>query len=228
MTSDEILLYLLNVFFKNNETMKTKIMNRIFFLRAITTLFLIISIGMISGCDNDDPKKEDTPELITKVTLTFTPSAGGPPVIATATDPDGAGVQNIAADAPINLAANKSYTLTVQLINGLAQPTDPAYNITGEVEAEADEHMLFFSWTNNVFNDPTGNGNIDSRSDDVNYEDTDAHGLPLGLETFWTTSGASSGKFRILLKHQPGLKTSTSASTAGETDLDIEFTINVQ
>jgi hypothetical protein len=145
-----------------------------------------------------------------------------------ASDPDGDGVQNIAPDGPINLAAAKTYILTIQLINELADPGDAEYNLTAEVEEEGDEHMFFFSWTNNVFNDPTGNGNIDNRSDDVNYEDDDVNGLPLGLETFWTTAGVSSGKFQILLKHQPDLKSASSTSSTGETDLDIEFTINVQ
>lgn len=198
------------------------------FLKLMSMALAIASVSVISGCDDDDPKKEDTPELITKATLTFTPSAGGAPVVVTATDPDGEGVQDITVDGPINLAAAKSYTLSIQLINELAAPTDAEYNITEEVEEEGDEHMFFFSWTNNVFNDPTGNGNIDNRNDDVNYDDEDANGLPLGLETFWTTGTASSGKFRIMLKHQPELKTASSTSSTGETDLDIEFTINVQ
>jgi hypothetical protein len=194
----------------------------------MSAVLTIVSLSVISGCDDDDPKKEDTPELITKATLTFTPSGGGSPVVAIASDPDGEGVQDIAVDGPINLGAAKTYILTVRLVNELADPGDAEYNLTAEVEEEGDEHMFFFSWTNNVFNDPTGNGNIDNRSDDVNYEDEDANGLPLGLETFWTTAGVSSGKFRILLKHQPDLKSASSTSSAGETDLDIEFTINVQ
>ena len=197
-------------------------------LRFLSAGLAIAVTGFLSGCNDDDPKKEDTPELITKATLTFTPSAGGSAVVVTATDPDGEGVQDITVDGPINLGASKSYTLTIALINELAQPSEPGYNVTEEVEEESDEHMLFFAWTNNVFNDPSGNGNIDNRSDDVNYEDQDTMALPLGLETFWTTAEASTGTFRVLLKHQPGLKTSTSTSSIGETDLDITFIINIQ
>jgi hypothetical protein len=207
--------------------MKTnRLMNSV--LSKLMCLLAFVSLIFMSACDDDDPKREDTPELITKATLTFTPSGGGSPVVAMASDPDGDGVQNIAPDGPINLAAAKTYILTIQLINELADPGDAEYNLTAEVEEEGDEHMFFFSWTNNVFNDPAGNGNIDNRSDDVNYEDDDVNGLPLGLETFWTTAGVSSGKFKILLKHQPDLKSASSTSSAGETDLDIEFTINVQ
>lgn len=189
----------------------------------------IFSFALLTSCDDDDdPVKEDTPELITKATLTFSPSAGGTAVTATATDPDGEGVQDIEIDGPINLADNTTYTLTIQLINELADPGDAEYNITEEVEEEGDEHMFFFSWTNDVFSDPSGNGNVDNRADDVNYSDEDINGEPIGLETSWTTAGASSGKFRVVLKHQPDLKTATSGSDAGETDIDIEFDINVE
>jgi hypothetical protein len=118
--------------------------------------------------------------------------------------------------------------MTITLINGLANPSDPAYDVTAEVEEEGDEHMFFFSWTNNVFSDPTGNGNIDNRNDDVNYEDSDANSFPLGLETSWTTAGVSSGNFRVMLKHQPEQKSATSSSNTGETDLDVTFTVAVQ
>jgi hypothetical protein len=194
----------------------------------ILTMVLTLTTSLfISGCDDDDPVKEDVPELITKVTLTFTPSDGGSPLVVTATDPDGEGVQNIAADGPITLAAASSYDMSITLVNALAEPSDPAYNITEEVEEEGDEHMFFFSWTNNVFSNPAGNGNMDNRADAVNYEDEDANGLPLGLHTSWTTAEASSGNFRVILKHQPDLKSETSDSSIGETDLDLTFTVIV-
>ncbi len=111
----------------------------------------VVSIAMLSGCsDDDDPKKEDVPELITKVTLTFTPASGSA-VVVNATDPDGEGVQSLVIDGPINLATGTTYTLGVQLINGLAAPTDEAYDVTKEVEREGDEHQFYFAWTNNVF-----------------------------------------------------------------------------
>lgn len=202
-------------------------------LKLLSITCIAVMLGVLSGCKNNDPKKEDTPELITKATLTFTPSGGGSPVVVTATDPDGEGVQSINVDGPINLVANKSYVLTIALINELAQSSTPEYNIANEVQSEGIEHMFFFSWTNNVFSDPTGNGNIDNRNDPVNYtggaNSKDANNRPLGLTTTWTSAtSAASGSFRVLLKHQPELKSDTSDSNTGETDLDITFTINVQ
>ena len=197
------------------------------YISLLASALAMTFLGIISGCESEDPVKEDVPELITKATLTFTPPTGTP-VIATATDPDGDGLKNLEVDGPINLAANKDYTLTIHLVNGLAAVSDPAYNITEEVEEEAGEHMFFFSWTNNTFTDPAGNGNLDNRADAVNYLDEDANGLPLGLETGWTTAEASSGNFRVILKHQPELKSATSGSSAGETDVDVSFALKVQ
>lgn len=194
-------------------------------------LFLPLCAGSVfffSSCNDDEIKKEDTPEMITEVNLIFTPVGGGATVTATATDPDGEGVQDIQTDGPIILSAQKTYTLELELINGLEDPSNPGYDISEEVEEEADEHQFFFSWTNNVFSNPSGNGNIDNRNDPVNYSDEDVNGLPLGLETSWTTASAASGKFRILLKHQPEIKSATSSSADGETDLDIEFDVTIQ
>ena len=190
---------------------------------AVPLLFLLLAFG----CEVEDPGRENVPELITQVRLTFTPSVGNP-VVVTATDPDGEGVQDVQVDSPIALDGMKSYLLSVTLTNGLAQVSDPEYDVTEEVEEESHEHIFFFSWTNDVFSDPLGNGNIDSRSDPINYEDKDINGLPLGLQTLWTTGGATSGDFRIVLKHQPDLKSETSESSIGETDLDITFPIVVE
>ncbi|HMJ70212.1 MAG TPA: hypothetical protein VK508_15015 [Cyclobacteriaceae bacterium] len=193
----------------------------------------ILSISILSGCDSDDPQKEDVPELITKATLTFTPTTGSP-IVVTATDPDGEGVQSISTDGPITLAKSTTYVLTISMINGLAQPTDEEYDITKEVEEEGDEHMLFFGWTGNAFSNPSGDGNIDARANALNYagaeNSKDTNGLPLGLTTTWTTAdvGSSGAGFRVLLKHQPALKTLASTSNDGETDLDVTFQLSVQ
>lgn len=174
-------------------------MRRLPIVIALTVLLLSF------GCEVEDPVREDVPELITKVTLTFSPPDGDP-VVVTATDPDGEGVQDVQVDGAIKLEATKRYSLSLTLANGLVKPSDPEYDVTEEVAAEGDEHIFFFSWTNDIFSDPSGNGNIDNRADGVNYQDEDINGLPLGLETIWTAGAASSGEFRVVLKHQPDRK----------------------
>lgn len=183
---------------------------------------LIVSVNF-SACEVDDPEKEEVPELITTVKLTFVPDIGGKTVVASASDPDGEGVADMQIDEPIRLSSGTTYTLSIVLINGLADPTQPEYDVTEEVSEEADEHMFFFGWTVDLFTNPSGIGNADDPSGIVIYLDEDANGLPLGIETQWTTSTPATGEFRIILKHQPDLKSAQSDAHTGETDVDITF-----
>jgi hypothetical protein len=202
------------------------------YIRRCTTLiwvltpFVIVSIA--SSCEVEDPVKEEVPELITTVRLTFVPASGGSPVIVIAMDPDGEGVQDIEIEEPVNLMSATSYTLEITLINGLADPTQPEYDVTEEVREEADEHAFYFSWTGNLFSSPIGDGNADNAGDDVNYLDADANGLPLGIETAWITGISTTGELRIILKHQPDLKSEHATAQTGETDLDVTFPVTIE
>ena len=194
-------------------------------LRLVTALILSISL---SSCEVDDPQKEEVPELITQVILRFEPEAGGQSITAIATDPDGEGVKDIEIDRPILLVPSTTYNLSITLVNNLADATQPEYDVTEEVREEADEHMFFFGWNENLFSDPAGTGNIENALGSVSYRDEDANRLPLGLETKWTTSLSSVGELRIILKHQPDLKSEQSDARTGETDLDVIFPVIVE
>ena len=165
-------------------------------------------------------------EVINRIQLTFTPTGGGDAISATWFDADGEGVGNPTIDA-INLAANTAYDMTITLTNTLGMEDE---DITAEILEEAAEHMFFFEFTTDIFSDPAGDGNVDNRGDALNYSDMDANGLPVGISTNWTTGGAtaSAGNFRVVLKHQPDLKTATSDATVGGTDVDISFSLNIQ
>jgi len=193
-------------------------------IKILILTFFIGSLSFLISCKNEDPTPENIPELITKVILKFTPTGGGTAVTVTATDPDGEGSQDLQIDGPINLSKGTTYTLTIELLNGLYNPGADGYDVGKEVLAEGDEHQLFFSWTS-TFSSPTGSGNIGSAPGIVNYQDEDINGLPIGLTTSWTTGAdAESGKtFRVLLKHQPDIKSNTTTSLDGESDLDISF-----
>jgi len=171
--------------------------------------------------DADAPECENEEEVIDKVTLTFTPVGGGTTIVAEATDPDGPGPQDLVVEA-IELAQGKTYEMAITLEN-----TIEGENITEEILEEADEHQIFFGWTGDVFTDPMGDGNIDNRADQVNYNDQDSNGLPLGLSTNWTVGAdGGSGTLRVVLKHQPDVKTETSSVSDGGTDVDITWNIN--
>jgi len=165
-------------------------------------------------------------EVINQITLSFTPAGGGDAVTATWFDADGDGVSNPTID-DINLATNTEYAMTITLANTLGMDVE---DITAEIQEEDDEHMFFFEFTSDIFSDPTGDGNIDNRQDPLNYNDQDANGNPVGLSTQWTTGAptASTGNFRLILKHQPDQKTDVSDATVGGTDVDIVLPINIQ
>tara|TARA_B100000427_G_scaffold187379_1_gene155807 strand:- start:2032 stop:2643 length:612 start_codon:yes stop_codon:yes gene_type:complete len=193
-------------------------------------LFAVLTLFVFTACEEDDavPEEEEEMEVITDVKLVFTPTntlSGLATVEATAQDPDGEGVQELQVSGSINLAVNASYTLTYEIMNNLETPGE---DIGEEIAEEDDEHQLFFAWTEGAFSNPTGNGNIDNASDPVNYNDTDGNGNPLGLNTSWTTAGASTGTFTVRLQHQPDVKTATSGANDGDTDFELTFVLNIE
>ena len=190
----------------------------------------VVCLGLLAAsCGDDDaaPEEENVVEVFTDVTLIFTPNTGGDPVTATATDPDGAGSSPLVVQGPINLSTGVSYELTYTILNAL-DPSD-VEDIGAEILDEDDEHQFFYSFSAGAFSSPTGNGNIDTASDPINYLDMDDNDDPVGLRTSWTAGGPlSGGEFRVRLQHQPGEKTSTSGSNDGDTDFDLVFVLNIQ
>jgi len=198
-------------------------------LQLLAILFTVITI---IGCSNDDdvaPEEENEVEVFTDVTLVFTNTADVNDVVrASAQDPDGTGIQELQILDAITLASDTEYTLTYEILNAL----DPAdiEDIGSEILEEDNEHQFFFSFTENVFANPTGNGNIDAAADPINYNDADENGNPVGLSSTWTTSStASSGaSFTVRLQHQPDVKTASSGSNDGDTDFALTFALNIQ
>ena len=189
-------------------------------------LYAVLTLFIFTACEEDEaaPEEENEMEVFTDVKLVFTPTGGGAAVEAAAQDPDGAGVQELQVLGAINLAANTSYTLAMVIENCLESPCEL---MNEEIEEEDDEHQFFFAFTNDAFTSPAGNGNIDSASDPINYNDSDGNGNSLGLNTSWTTGSASTGTFTVQLQHQPDVKTATSGSTDGDTDFALTFNLNI-
>ena len=200
--------------------------------KNLQLLAILFSVITIIGCSNDDdvaPEEENEVEVFTDVTLVFTNTADVNDVVtASAQDPDGTGIQELQILDAITLAADTEYKLTYEILNAL----DPAdiEDIGSEILEEDNEHQFFFSFTENVFANPTGNGNIDAAADPINYNDADENGNPVGLSSTWTTSStASSGaSFTVRLQHQPDVKTATSGSNDGDTDFALTFALNIK
>lgn len=168
--------------------------------------FLFIGLISVTSCKKEDPIIPNEEELITTLTYTLTPVAGGDPVVLKFRDLDGDG-----GDAPVHttgtLSANTSYNGSIELLNETVSPVD---DITQEVNDESDQHQFFFEF--------------DSADAQVDYADEDANGNPVGLSTSLTTGDASSGTLTIVLRHQPNKPNDgTLADAGGETDIQITF-----
>jgi hypothetical protein len=163
------------------------------------------SVAAAAGCLSENTAISNEAELITNVTLTFTPASGGAAVTAVANDPDGEGGGPPDVD-PVRLQASETYALTVQFRNTLE---DPPEEITEEVRDEAEDHQVFF----------TGTAVAGPASDQPGaalthaYADLDASGLPVGLASSITTS-TGTGTLIVTLRHLPPLD-ETPTKTAG-------------
>jgi len=206
-----------------------KTMNPFKNLQLLAILFSVITIIGCSNNDDDAPEKENEVEVFTDVTLIFTNTADISDVVrASAQDPDGTGIQELQILNAITLATDTEYTLTYEILNAL----DPAdvENIGDEILEEDNEHQFFYSFTEGAFTNPTGNGNIDTAADPINYNDQDENGNPVGLSSTWTTSStaSSAASFTVRLQHQPDVKTATSGSNDGDTDFALTFALTIQ
>ena len=206
-------------------------MKTIELLKNFRLLVLLFAGFTIASCSDDDevPEEEDDVEVITDVNLIFTNNADPNDVVmASAQDSDGIGSMSLEVVNAIVLATDTQYTMTFEILNAL--DSDDTEDITEEIQEEDNDHQFFFSFTEDAFDSPLGDGNIDSASDPINYNGRDENGNPVGLSTNWTTpiETTSGGTFRVLLKHQPGIKSDTTGSTDGDTDIDVTFTLNIQ
>ena len=207
-------------------------MKTIYQIMNVRLLALLFAAVIISSCSDDDdaaPDEENEVEVITNVNLIFTNTEDSSDVVmARAIDPDGEGTMELEILDPINLSASTTYTLSYDIENAL-DPED-VENIAEEIEEEDNEHQIFYSFTNDVFANPAGDGNIDNASDSVNYNDQDENGYNVGLSTTWTTSDTPSvgGTFTTRLQHQPDLKDGTTGANDGDTDFNLTFELNIE
>lgn len=159
--------------------------------------------------DVTQPDTSNEEELITTVELSFVgPDSAEAISRFTFSDIDGVGGASPIIDT-IKLNAGAYYTCSIAFLDETKIPAD---NITEEVEAEGDQHLICFTST------ITG----------LSFEKTDSDGVfPIGLESKWTHFGTNeNGIVTITLKHQPGVKDGTCEP--GETDAEVSFPVVYQ
>ncbi len=181
-------------------------MNKSQFIKALG-LVAVLSLTF-TACKEEveDPHDHNEEELITSVELSFTEDSTTNTVEFKFADPDGDGGNAPTQHDTIQLKANTTYNLSLKFLN----ESDHVHDITGEVEEEADEHLVCF--------DVTG-------STTVTINDMDGNNLPLGLESTVTTGDSESGSFTVSLKHQPDVK--NGSCDVGETDVEVAFVLQV-
>ncbi|MEZ4237059.1 MAG: hypothetical protein R3F59_13080 [Myxococcota bacterium] len=116
---------------------------------------------------------------------------------------------------------------------------DPAEDITLEVDAESDQHQVLFLGSG-VQSPATGDNAAAVVA--IDYADTDANGLPVGLDDDVTTLGAGAGELRVVLRHMPpqdgepvkvaGVAEDVASggigAAPGDSDVDVTFPVTVQ
>jgi hypothetical protein len=192
-----------------------------------------IALFAAACSDVNNPEEVNENEVITTVSLTFTPASGGASLTFAWADPENDG--NPVID-DIVLSDADDYTLDVSFLNELADPTE---DITEEVDAESDQHQVFF--TGSAVAGPATGENPDAVISHA-YADEDANGLPVGLANDIATLGVGTGTLTVTLRHLPpendtavkveGLAEDIAAdgiqNLPGDTDASVDFNVEVQ
>jgi hypothetical protein len=178
-------------------------------------LGILISGAVMTSCKKDKVEENDE-EVITTVKLTFVPVGGGTTLTYQYDDADGPG-GNAPTQNEIVLAPSKTYNVTLQLLN---KTETPVADITTEVAAESDAHRFYY--------EPTAASNIT-----VSGLNNDPNGVPLGIESTWTTGAVATGKIKITLRHYPSVPPNKAAgdlvnSSKSGTDIEVDFNTKIQ
>ena len=180
--------------------------------QQVATMAVMTGSMVLAGCGDSSTEPGGESEVISRVTLTLAPSSGAA-LTSYIDDADGKGPQAPSAQVgALALAKGVTYTGTVKFENRLKSPAE---DITAEVQAEANEHRVFYT--------VTGSGVT------ITTTDVDGQNRPLGLR-FSTAVGstATAGTLRVVLCHYDGVaKTAAATSCTGETDVDLAFTYTI-
>jgi hypothetical protein len=180
-------------------------------------IFALILSASIQSCKKEQVELPapivNQPENITTLKLQLTDSANSAAVInAQYRDADGPGGNAATIDS---LILDKGKTYLVNLI--LQDETkSPVVDISSEVLEEGKEHQFFYSTTISGIT--------------FSYNDVDVNGNPIGLKFKLRTANATAtGKTKVTLKHQPGVKVSAPGDiTKGDTDVEVEFNTRIK
>ena len=180
----------------------------------------LIFLGLVSmlatACiDNDDPKNPTDPhdeELITTLELQFIDTLNQDTLRFVYADPDGDGGNDPITWDTIRLDKD-AYWVNLNVYD--ESVNEKITIITPEIEEEGDEHQFFFIDALNTV--------------DVEYDDADENGNPIGIKTYWRIVESGNSTMRVVLKHQPDGKPAAPGDiNVGSTDIDVTFQMEIQ
>lgn len=173
-------------------------------------LLLGIFSGLFFSC-KDEVELENENELITTIKLEFV--NGTDTKTFQFKDPDGDGGQAPVIN-DIALKANTEYQLSVSFLD---ESKNPVEDLTEEVAAESDEHLVVFT------PNPSSLGTY-------TYSDKDVNGFPIGLSGKFKTNQAGTGTLKVQLRHQPPINNKSvknGTATPGSDDANVDFKVTV-
>jgi len=183
-------------------------------MKPIFAFFAFLVLA--TSCSKEEVEPGDDNELITTVKLEFKPITNTtlPTKSFFWKDTQGDGVMD--SVDPIELDKNTTYEMKVSLLD---ETKKPVFDISKEVEEEGDVHLFVFK-----------SNPLSLLS--VQIKDLDKKGMPIGLlSEVKSQFVAGSGKFNVILKHQPpvnGKAVKTGNEEGGSTDVDVTFPVIIK
>ncbi|MET4080213.1 hypothetical protein ABIB40_000153 [Pedobacter sp. UYP30] len=137
----------------------------------------------------------------------------------------------------LKLKPNAVYDMQIVMLD---TTQTPVFNVSNEVKERSNYHLFFFqpspvSAANLAFGTTSASIPGTDASATGPYlnltvvradKDTNSPALQVGLQNVFTTGAASSGKLKVILRHQPNAKNGTFAP--GSTDLEANFPVTIQ
>jgi len=176
---------------------------------SVTALFALGACGESSTAPGGET------EVISRVTVTLTPSGGGAALTAYIDDSDGNGPTAPSAQVgTLTVARGTTYTGSVKFENRLVNPVE---DITTEVRAEANEHRVFYT--------------ASSTGVTITTTDVDGQNRPLGVsftKAVAANAATGAGTMAVVLCHYDAApKVGTATTCTGETDINVTFNVTV-
>ena len=178
---------------------------------------LLISITLLlAQCKSaSDVEPDDENELITTVQLEFVPQGSSATKTFTYRDIDGDGGNPPTRFDTISLSPNTTYQMKIKLLD---ESKNPAEDISEEVKAKSDEHLVVYTPAPATLLTYT-------------YGDKDPRNLPIGLIGTAKTGAAGRGTLRVQLRHQPPISDKIikdGTPNPGSDDVNLNFVLEVK